>query len=55
MHLYWDSLQMTVEMPEIDNHMYKLAEKINLEMVLFLDEMQYTDSSEAEFGEYYKR
>lgn len=54
MYLYWDSLQMTVEMPKINSHMYALEEKTTAEMVIFLDEVQYIDSSEVEFGEFYK-
>ena len=53
--LYWDSLRMTVEMPEIDSNMYALAGTTTAEMVLFVDEAQYTDSNEISFGEYYKR
>ena len=55
MNLFWDSLQMTVEMPEINSPMYALEEKTTTEMVIFLDEEHYTDSSEVEFGEHYKR
>lgn len=55
MHLYWDSLQMTVEMPEINSHIYALEKTTNVEAVIFLDEEQYMDSSKVPFGEYYKR
>ena len=54
MNLFWDSLRMAVEMPEIDSHLYALEETIAAETVLFLDEAQYIDSSEIQFGEYYK-
>jgi hypothetical protein len=54
MILFWDSLMMTIEMPEIDSHMYALEETTTAEMVLFLDEAQYIDSSEIKYGEYYK-
>jgi hypothetical protein len=54
MHLYWDSLQMTVAMPQINSHMYTLEATTTAEMVIFLDEAQYIDSSQAEFGEFYK-
>lgn len=53
--LHWDSLKMTVEMPQIESHTYTLEETTTVEMVLFLDEAQYTDTSEVSFGEYYKR
>ena len=55
MSLYWDELKMTVEMPQVDNQIYVLERTTTPEMVLFLDEAQYTDSSEVPFGEYYKQ
>ena len=55
MSLFWDTLKMTVEMPQIDSHIYALEETTTVEMVLFLDEAQYIDSSKISFGEYYKR
>ena len=55
MSLYWDELKMAVEMPQIDNHIYVLEEATTAKMVLFLDEVQYVDSSDVPFGEYYKR
>ena len=55
MSLYWDELKMAVEMPQIDNHIYVLERTTTPEMVLFLDEAQYIDSSDVPFGEYYKR
>jgi hypothetical protein len=53
--LHWDLLRMAVEMPQIDSHMYELAGTTSAEMVMFLDEAQYIDSSEIEFGESYQR
>ena len=53
--LFWDKLNMIVEMPPIESHMYVLEGTTNPEIVGFLDEEQYTDSSEVEFGEYYQR
>jgi hypothetical protein len=53
--LHWDSLKMTVEMPQINSHMYELAGTTTAEMVIFLDEAQYINSSEIEFGEFYQR
>jgi hypothetical protein len=53
--LHWDSLKMTVEMPQIDSHIYELAARTSAEMVIFLDETQYIDSPEIEFGEFYQR
>jgi hypothetical protein len=55
MSLYWDELKMAVEMPQIDSHTYALEETTTPEMVLFLDEAQYVNSSDVPFGEYYKR
>ena len=55
MSLYWDDLKMAVEMHQIDNHIYVLEETTTAKMVLFLDEVQYVDSSDVPFGEYYKR
>ena len=55
MSLYWDELKMTVEMPQIENHNYVLERTTTPEMVLFLDEAQYIESSEVPFGEYYKQ
>jgi hypothetical protein len=53
--LFWDTLNMTVEMPQIDSHMYALEGTNNPELVIFLDGAQYIDSSEIQFGEYYQR
>lgn len=53
MSLYWDTLRMTVEMPQINSHAYVLAGTTTAEMVIFLDDVQYFDSSELEFGEFY--
>lgn len=53
--LFWDQLKMTVEMPQIDRHIYPLEGTTTAEMVIFLDEAQYIDSNKISFGEYYKR
>ena len=53
--LFWDKLKMTVEMPQIDSHIYALEGTTTAEIVIFLDEAQYIDSNEISFGEYYKR
>jgi len=53
--LFWDKLKMTVEMPQIDSHIYALEGTTTVEMVIFLDEAQYIDSNEISFGESYKR
>ena len=55
MSLVWDKLKMTVEMPQIDSHIYALEGTTTVEMVIFLDEAQYIDSNEMSFGKYYKR
>ena len=55
MSLFWDTLKMTVEMPQIDSHIYALEGTTTAEMVIFLDEAQYIDSNKISFGEYYKR
>jgi len=55
MSLFWDERKMMVEMPQIHSHTYELEETTTAEMVLFLDEAQYIDSSEISFGEYYKQ
>jgi hypothetical protein len=55
MSLFWDEFKMTIEMPHIDSHIYALEGTTTTEMVIFLDEAQYIDSSEISFGEYYKR
>lgn len=55
MSLYWDELKMAVEMPQITSHTYAIEQTTTAEMVLFLDEAQYIDSSDVPFGEYYKR
>lgn len=52
--LFWDRLNMTVEMPQVEDHIYALEGTTTAEMVGFLDEAHYTDSSEVEFGEFYK-
>jgi hypothetical protein len=53
--LFWDKLNMTVEMPRIESHMYVLEGTTNPEMVLFSNEEHYTDSSEIQFGEFFQR
>jgi hypothetical protein len=53
--LFWNQLKMTVEMPQIDSHIYALEGTTTAEMVIFLDEAQYIDSNEISFGEYYRR
>jgi len=55
MSLFWDVLKMTVEMPQINSHIYALEETTKTEMVIFLDEAQYIESNKISFGEYYKR
>lgn len=55
MSLFWDELKMTVAMPQIDSHIYTLEGTTTAEMVMFLDEVHYSDSNEIAFGEYYKR
>ena len=55
MWLFWDELNMTVEMPQVDSHSYALEGTTTVEMVMFLDEKNYTDASEVSFGDYYKR
>jgi len=55
MSLFWDELKMTVEMPQIDSHIYALEGTTTVEMVIFWDEAQYIDSNEISFGEYYRR
>jgi len=54
MILFWDALRMSVEMPQIESHLYILEKTTVAEMVLFLDETQYIDSHEVLFGEYYQ-
>lgn len=53
--LFWDKVKMMVEMPQLDSHLYALAGTTTVEMVIFLDEVQYIDSNEISFGEYYQR
>ena len=53
--LFWDRLNMTVEMPQIEGHIYVLEGTTNPEMVLFSNEEHYTDSSEVEFGEFFQQ
>ena len=53
--LFWDSLRMTVAMPKINSHIYVLEGTTNPEMVGFLDEEHYTDSSDVEFGEFFQQ
>ena len=55
MSLFWDMRRMTVEMSQVNSHIYTLAGTTTAEMVIFLDEAQYIDSNKISFGEYYKR
>ena len=54
-NLFWDSIKMMVAMPLIDSHLYAVEGTTTAEMVTFLDDVQYFDSSELEFGEFYKQ
>ena len=54
-NLFWDRIKMIVEIPQIEGHMYGLEGTTTAEMVNFLDDAQYFDSSELEFGEFYQR
>lgn len=55
MSLFWDTHRMTVEMHQVNSHIYALAGTTTAEMVIFLDEAQYIDSNKISFGEHYKR
>ena len=55
MILSWDELNMNVEMPQIQGHLYALEETSHPEFVLFLDNAHYTDASKIEFGEFYQQ
>lgn len=55
MSLFWDTRRMTIEMPQVNSHIYALAGTTTAEMVIFLDEAQYIDSNKISFGEYYQR
>ena len=54
MSLFWDELKMTIEMPQVNSHIYPLEGTTTAEIVIFLDEAQYIDSNKISFGEYYK-
>ena len=54
MNLYWDSIRMLVAMPEIDGKIYVVKKATKVEGVDFSDEILYQDSSEVEFGAFYK-
>jgi len=54
MNLYWDSIQMLVALPEIDGKIYVVKKATKVEGVDFSDEILYQDSSEVEFGAFYK-
>jgi hypothetical protein len=54
MNLYWDSIRMLVAMPEIDGKIYVVKKATKVEGVDFSDGILYQDSSEVEFGAFYK-
>jgi hypothetical protein len=55
MNVFWDSIKMMVTMPVINSHLYALEGTTMAEIVTFLDDLQYFDSSELEFGQFYQR
>ena len=54
MYLYWDANRMSVILPQIDGEIYVLEKAIKIEGVNFSDQELYRDSSEIEFGPFYK-
>ena len=54
MYLYWDSIRMLVVLPKINAEIYDIEKATKIEEVNFLDEELYLDSSEIEFGPFYK-
>ena len=53
-YLYWDSIRMLVVLPKINAEIYDIEKATKLEVVNFSDEELYQDSSEIEFGSFYK-
>ena len=54
MYLYWDSNRMLVILPKINAEIYDIEKATKIEEVNFSDEELYQDSSEIEFGPFYK-
>ena len=53
-YLYWDSIRMLVLLPKINAEIYDIEKATKIEVVNFLDEELYQDSSEIESGPFYK-
>ena len=54
MYLYWDSNRMSVVLPKINGEIYVIEKATKIEGANFSDEELYQDSSEIEFGPFYK-
>jgi len=48
--LYWDSVKMSVELPQIRSKVYVVKKTTDVAMVIFFDEEQYFGLSEIPFG-----
>jgi hypothetical protein len=53
-YLYWDSNRMSVILPKIDGEIYIIEKATEIEGAGFSNEELYQDSSEIEFGSFYK-
>ncbi len=49
--LYWDSIKMSVELPQIRSKIYIVKKTTDVEMIIFFDEEQYFDLSEIPLGD----
>lgn len=54
MNLYWDSIRMLVSLPEIAGNSYEINKVTRIKGVDFSDGILYQDSSEVEFGSFYR-
>jgi hypothetical protein len=54
MSLYWDSNRMLIVLPKINAEIYNIEKATMIEEAIFSDEELYQDSSEIEFGPFYK-
>jgi hypothetical protein len=53
-YLYWDSDRMSVVLPKIEGEIYIIEKATEIEGADFSNEELYQDSSEVEFGPFYK-
>lgn len=55
MNLYWDSIRMLVRLPDMAGNSYIINKDTRILSVDYSDDQLYQDSSEVEFGSFYRQ